>query len=433
MDRVFSVEEISDPFWLSSHFSSSAAAAAAAADESSNNNNNYNNNKMNRSSSEWAFQRFLEEASISQNNPSQSLSSTSSSLNEKPIEIKDPPISDPSLNDNGPIDPEEYQQILKKRLDLACAAVALSWSSGVKPPEFSPLANSGSQASSTSQLGSQTHGSPYSLPRTQEKAVGGPIGIPALPMIQKSSGIQNIPATSGSSKEEHSADDEIEGETETAEHMDPADAKRARRMLSNRESARRSRRRKQAHLSELEQQVAQLRFENSSLLKRLTDVSQKYNEAAVDNRVLKADVETLRAKVKMAEDTVKRVTGVNTLIQTMSDASSISMPYSSSPSDGTTDAAVPVQENPNQFFLATHEQGMTTGIPDIAHVPVEDMHNGGSKMGRTASMQRVASLEHLQKRIRGGANPCEPPMHWDGVWSPEISHADETSNTQNQV
>ncbi|XXG57288.1 hypothetical protein AAC387_Pa03g4483 [Persea americana] len=86
------------------------------------------------------------------------------------------------------------------------------------------------------------------------------------------------------------------------------------RMLSNRESSRHSRRRKQAHLSELEQQVAQLRFENSSLLKRLTDVSQKYNEAALDNRVLKADVETLRAKVKMAENTVKRVTGVEARI-----------------------------------------------------------------------------------------------------------------------
>lgn len=120
MDRVFSVEEISDPFWSSSHSSSSAA------ESSNNNNNNNNNNKMNRSSSEWAFQRFLEEVSISQNNPSQSLSSTSSSLNETRIEIKDPPLSDPSLNDNGPIDPEEYQQILKKRLDLACAAVALS-------------------------------------------------------------------------------------------------------------------------------------------------------------------------------------------------------------------------------------------------------------------------------------------------------------------
>ncbi|XXG75030.1 hypothetical protein AAC387_Pa07g3621 [Persea americana] len=85
------------------------------------------------------------------------------------------------------------------------------------------------------------------------------------------------------------------------------------------------RRRKQAHLSELEQQVAQLRFENSSLLKQLTDVSQKYNEAALDNRVLKAEVETLRAKIykrrpkkkthsEPVHPTVKRVTGVGARI-----------------------------------------------------------------------------------------------------------------------
>lgn len=44
-------------------------------------------------------------------------------------------------------------------------------------------------------------------------------------------------------------------------------------------------------------QVSQLRVENSALLKRLTDLNQKYNTASVDNRILKADVETLRAKV----------------------------------------------------------------------------------------------------------------------------------------
>lgn len=130
----------------------------------------------------------------------------------------------------------------------------------------------------------------------------------------------------------------------------------------------------------------------------------------------------------MAEDTVKRVTGVNTLFQTMSDIS-ISMPFSSSPSDAT-DAAVPVQENPSHFFQPIHDQRINTG-PDI--IPVEDVHNPGGKMGRTASMRRAASLEHLQKRIRGDANLCGPPMQWDGCWDQETSHAVESGTKQNQV
>ena len=41
-------------------------------------------------------------------------------------------------------------------------------------------------------------------------------------------------------------------------------------------------------------QVAQIRAENSSLLRRLADVNEKFNDVAFDNRVLKSDVETLR-------------------------------------------------------------------------------------------------------------------------------------------
>lgn len=44
-------------------------------------------------------------------------------------------------------------------------------------------------------------------------------------------------------------------------------------------------------------QVAHLQAENSSLSNRLNEIGRKYNEAAVDNRVLKSDVEALRAKV----------------------------------------------------------------------------------------------------------------------------------------
>lgn len=113
-------------------------------------------------------------------------------------------------------------------------------------------------------------------------------------------------ATSGSSHEQ-SDDDDIDTEAGPCEQStDQIDVKRIKRMVSNRESARRSRRRKQAHLAELEQQVDHLRGENSTLFKQLTDASQQFKDATTNNRVLKSDVEALRAKVKLAEDMVAR-------------------------------------------------------------------------------------------------------------------------------
>ncbi|KAL1532330.1 bZIP transcription factor RISBZ4-like [Salvia divinorum] len=84
------------------------------------------------------------------------------------------------------------------------------------------------------------------------------------------------------------------------------DTKRIRRMVSNRESARRSRRRKQAHLSDLEEQVEQLSGENASLFQQMGDASNQFKDAATNNRLLKSDVGALRAKVKLAEDLLAR-------------------------------------------------------------------------------------------------------------------------------
>ncbi|KAL6212605.1 hypothetical protein ACLB2K_017823 [Fragaria x ananassa] len=112
--------------------------------------------------------------------------------------------------------------------------------------------------------------------------------------------------TSGSSGDQSDEDDfEIEAGP-FGDSTDPLDIKRIRRMVSNRESARRSRRRKQQHLQELEGQVDILRVENSTLYRQLTDASQQYRDADTNNRVLKSDVEALRAKVKLAEDMVAR-------------------------------------------------------------------------------------------------------------------------------
>lgn len=44
-------------------------------------------------------------------------------------------------------------------------------------------------------------------------------------------------------------------------------------------------------------QVAQLRAENSTIMKRVAEITLKFQEAAMENRVLKADVASLQAKV----------------------------------------------------------------------------------------------------------------------------------------
>ncbi|XWS70612.1 hypothetical protein CRYUN_Cryun03dG0061800 [Craigia yunnanensis] len=133
-------------------------------------------------------------------------------------------------------------------------------------------------------------------------------------------------ATSASSDHDQTYDDEEEGEEDDVENdagqceqsLDPSYLKRLRRMLSNRESARRSRKRKQEHLADLQLQAEQLRVENDSLCENLANAHQQFRDADTNNRVLKSDVEALRAKVTLAEDMLARCSltcGLNQLLQ----------------------------------------------------------------------------------------------------------------------
>ncbi|KAL5068631.1 hypothetical protein RYX36_019518 [Vicia faba] len=418
MDRVFSVDEIPEHFW-------SPPIHLSGADDSS---------KMSRSASEWAFQRFIQEASVSATSPPSSSSVADDALYIDP-NTKSTTVA-PGLSNGHPhlppvvaVDSEEYRAVLKSKLNLACAAVAMTRGSLSKSQDLASFPKNGSQSTNPTQVGPQPifEGSAPSgndPPILLDKDAKVPPAIPSIPPVQKKPVVAIRPSTSGSSRE-LSDDDEAEGETDMNDNTDPADVKRVRRMLSNRESARRSRRRKQAHLTELETQVSQLRGENSSLVKRLTDVSQKYTDSAVDNRVLKADVETLRAKVKMAEETVKRITGLNPMFHIMPDMSSMGMPsFDGSPSDNSADAAVPVQDDPHHHFyqpasnnpMLCHEMRVNNGLGEISSIENVQQNNaaavvgGGSKTGvQTAPpVHRVASLEHLQNRIRGGVDSCEP-------------------------
>ncbi|KAK8950592.1 Light-inducible protein CPRF2 [Platanthera guangdongensis] len=90
--------------------------------------------------------------------------------------------------------------------------------------------------------------------------------------------------------------DEAEDRRPTA-----ADQRRKRRMISNRESARRSRMRKQRHLDELAAQVARLRSANRNLLDELNKTAREQGEISEENRRLREAASGLRLCLRTLE------------------------------------------------------------------------------------------------------------------------------------
>ncbi|KAI3677425.1 hypothetical protein L2E82_51710 [Cichorium intybus] len=75
------------------------------------------------------------------------------------------------------------------------------------------------------------------------------------------------------------------------------DERKQRRMISNRESARRSRMRKQKHLDELWLQVVWLRNENHQLVDKLNKFSGTHDHVLQENAQLKEEASELREMV----------------------------------------------------------------------------------------------------------------------------------------
>jgi regulator of replication initiation timing len=71
------------------------------------------------------------------------------------------------------------------------------------------------------------------------------------------------------------------------------DMRRRRRMLSNRESARRSRRRKIEHVATLEGQIAQLTAELTAALQHTQGVEQRYQALVRENHTIRAEKDRL--------------------------------------------------------------------------------------------------------------------------------------------
>jgi len=82
------------------------------------------------------------------------------------------------------------------------------------------------------------------------------------------------------------------------------DQRKRKRMLSNRESARRSRMRKQKHLDDLTAQMALLRKENHQIISSLNITSQHYMNMEADNSVLRAQVAELRNRLQSLNEII---------------------------------------------------------------------------------------------------------------------------------
>ncbi|XP_023538456.1 bZIP transcription factor 44-like [Cucurbita pepo subsp. pepo] len=80
------------------------------------------------------------------------------------------------------------------------------------------------------------------------------------------------------------------------------DQRKRKRMQSNRESARRSRMRKQQHLDELMAQVARLRKDNAQILSNINITSQLYMNVEAENSVLRAQMEELTQRLQSLEE-----------------------------------------------------------------------------------------------------------------------------------
>ncbi|KAL0432090.1 UNVERIFIED_CONTAM: bZIP transcription factor 44 [Sesamum radiatum] len=85
------------------------------------------------------------------------------------------------------------------------------------------------------------------------------------------------------------------------------DERKRKRMVSNRESARRSRMRKQKHLDDLNAQVNQLRAENNHILSNINLVTQLCLNIESENSVLKAQMSELNHRLQALNNIINYI------------------------------------------------------------------------------------------------------------------------------
>ncbi|WOL10279.1 hypothetical protein Cni_G19034 [Canna indica] len=97
------------------------------------------------------------------------------------------------------------------------------------------------------------------------------------------------------------------------------DDRKRKRMISNRESARRSRQRKQQHLDELIQQESQLKDQNNQFTAQINLVTQRYLQVESENAILRAQMSELTARLNSMNSVLQIVEEVSGMVMDIPD------------------------------------------------------------------------------------------------------------------
>ncbi|GAA0147755.1 DNA-binding transcription factor [Lithospermum erythrorhizon] len=108
--------------------------------------------------------------------------------------------------------------------------------------------------------------------------------------------MDNSPASSGSTFKHQNSPD--------SSGQDIQEQRKRKRMISNRESARRSRMRKQSHLDEMMAHVGQLKNDNNQILTNINIVIQLFENVEAENCVLRAQMSELTHRLHSLDEIV---------------------------------------------------------------------------------------------------------------------------------
>ncbi|ERN12513.1 hypothetical protein AMTR_s00025p00186880 [Amborella trichopoda] len=150
-------------------------------------------------------------------------------------------------------------------------------------------------------------------------------------------------------------------------------------------------------------QVDQLKIENADLFKQFTDINHQYSNAATNNRILKSEVEALRAKVKMARDMVERGTSPSAMDFQASNTN-YHMPC--------------IDNNPlyNAGLMGVRQEAITSTTANNSN-NVDDVCKINGAVERRVSVEQM-----VHKRMCGGTPSLLSmtlPWHLNGISAPK--------------